>query len=159
MDAMTLGAFSIDRRGGLRPRAPDRRPRLRFAWRGRRCEAELTEGGVRLGALAGRIPSTADPLADRPAAFATLADLPGRLPPTWRLRLLPDHRIRIEAEDVLADGSPTAISIIVAMVRFALALDPYLDALDSGGAGARPNAPAGTTAGLATAGAPGTAKT
>lgn len=87
----------------------------------------MAPDGVRLAAIAGRIPSTAEPEADRDAAFAALASLPRHLPPGWRLRLLPDHRIRLEAE---AAAAPTATGVIAAMVRFALALDPHLDRLE-----------------------------
>ncbi|MBR0678737.1 hypothetical protein GXW77_21425, partial [Roseomonas alkaliterrae] len=79
------------------------------------------------------IPSTADPAADRPRAFAALARLPPRLPRGWSLRLMPDHRIRLEAETPL-ESPPNATALVAAMVRFALALDPYLDALEAEGA-------------------------
>ena len=82
----------------------------------------------------GRIPSTAEPGADRASAFATVATMPARLPPGWRLRLLPDHRIRVETV-AEPPPAPTAISLIAAMVRFALALDPYLDRLESASVG------------------------
>jgi hypothetical protein len=89
--------------------------------------------GVHLAAIAGRIPSTAEPGTDRATAFETVATLPRSLPPGWRVKLLPDHRIRLEAA---TNGAvPTATSVIAAMVRFALALDPYLDRLESASAG------------------------
>ncbi len=132
MAPLILGPFAVERNGALRPRQPGPPPALRFAWRGRRCEAALAPDGLQLAAIAGRIPSTAEAEADRAAAFAALATLPGSLPPGWRLRLLPDHRIRLEATEAAA---PTATGMIAAMVRFALALDPYLDRLDSASAG------------------------
>ena len=58
---------------------------------------------------------------------AIVAALPGLLPPGWRLRLLPDHRIQVEQETAAV---PTATGVIAAMVRFALALDPCLDRLE-----------------------------
>jgi hypothetical protein len=150
MEPLNLGPFAVDRDGALRPRQPGPPPALRFAWRGRRCEATVAPDGVQLAAVAGRIPSTAEPEADRAAAFAAVATLPGSLPPGWRLRLLPDHRIRLETE---AAAAPTATGVIAAMVRFALALDPYLDRLEQVAAGpghspppvsgARPLPPAG----------------
>lgn len=130
MQPITLGPFAVAPDGALQPRETGRRPVLRFAWRGRRCEAELTGDTLRLAAIAARIPSTAEPGSDRTGAFAALAALPRSLPPGWRLSLLPDHRIRLETAAPLA-APPTATALIASMVRFALALDPYLDRLDS----------------------------
>jgi hypothetical protein len=103
---------------------------MRFAWRGRRCEAALGPAGLSLAAVAGRVPSTADRGADRSQAFRTLAGLPRDLPPEWRLRLLPDHRILLETAMPMAPAT-TATGLVAAMVRFVLALDPYLDRLDA----------------------------
>jgi hypothetical protein len=128
---------------------PRRVPALRFAWRGRPCEARLSHGKVSLSVSAGVVPYTAERPADRPGAFAAIEALPAELPGGWRLRLLPDHRLRLEAEHDLA-APMTAIVLVGAMVRFALALDPYLDRLES----------AGVVAGVAEGSAiPGTAKT
>jgi len=135
MPPITLGPFSIDEEGALSPRSKERRPALHFAWRGRRCEAEVGDAGVTLAAFAARIPSTADPGADRERAFAAVAMLPRDLPPGWRLCLTADHRIRVETATQLP-SAPTATTLVTAMVRFALALDPYLDTLEAGGAGA-----------------------
>lgn len=115
------------------PRDGERRPALRFDFRGRRCEAEIGPQAVTLAAEAARIPSTAEIGADRTRAFATVATIPQSLPAGWRLRLTPDHRIRVEAATRLP--APTATSLVAAMVRFALALDPYLDTLEAGGTG------------------------
>lgn len=128
--SLPLGPFAVDRDGTLQPRAPGLRPTMRFAWRGRRCEAALTREEVRLAALAGRIPSTAEAPACRPGVFEAIAALPGQLPAGWRARLLPDHRLMLEASAPLSEP-PTATELVAAMVRFALALDPYLDRLDS----------------------------
>jgi len=133
MEPLILGPFAVARDGALLPREPLSPPALRFIWRGRRCEAAVAADGVRLAAIAGRIPSTAEPAADRATAFEAVATLPGALPPGWRLRLLPDHRIRLEASDSWT--APTATTVIAAMVRFVLALDPYLDRLDCASAG------------------------
>ncbi|MBW8268959.1 hypothetical protein [Caldovatus aquaticus] len=134
---LTLGPFVVGEDGVLAPRAPHRHPpRLRFAWRGRRCEASLEgPGELRLAATAGRIPSTAEAGAGgRGAAFAALGALGPTLPPGWRVALTPDHRVRFEARARLAVPA-TATGLIAALVGFALALDPYLDRLDSAGAG------------------------
>jgi hypothetical protein len=134
MQPLILGPFAVTRDGSLQPREAAEPPALCFRWRGRRCEAAVARDGVHLAAIAGRIPSTAEPGANRASAFETVATLPRSLPPGWRVKLLPDHRIRLEAATNGA-AAPTATSVIAAMVRFALALDPYLDRLDSVSAG------------------------
>ncbi|MBX9701814.1 MAG: hypothetical protein K2X74_20430 [Acetobacteraceae bacterium] len=133
MQSLTLGPFAVDAGGTLTPRAAGLRPALRFAWRGRACEAELGEDTVRMAAIAARIPSTADPGADRPGALAALATLPPAMPEGWTLRLLPDHRISLETAEPL-DSPATAVALVTRLVRFALALDPYLDRLEAAGA-------------------------
>lgn len=135
--SLTLGPFIVGEDGVLLPRAPNRHPpRLRFAWRGRRCEASLEgPGELRLAAIAGRIPSTAEAGGSgRGVAFATLGALGPTLPPGWRVALTADHRVRFEAWTRLA-APATATGLIAALVEFALALDPYLERLDSAGAG------------------------
>lgn len=132
------GPFLVEPDGALRPL---RAPALRFAWRGRPCEARVAEGRVSLRAGAGAVPYTAERPADRAGAFAAIAALPAELPGGWRLRLLPDHRLLLEAEAALP-APTTAVALVGALVGFALALDPYLDRLESAGvaaaAGARP---------------------
>jgi hypothetical protein len=132
METIPLGPFAVTPDGAIAPRAPHPAPCLRFAWRGRPCQARIDAGGVRMAVEAGRIPSTADPGADRRRAFAALADLPGHLPPGLRARLTPDHRIRVEA---LAPVAPpaNAIALIAALVRFALEIDPWLDRFEADG--------------------------
>lgn len=125
------GPFLVAPDGALRVE-PERAPTLRFAWRGRGCEARISGGTVRLSAGAGAVPYTAERAADRPAALAAIGELPGDLPPGWRLRVLPDHRLRLEAEQPLP-APTTAIALVGAMVGFALALDVYLDRLESAG--------------------------
>lgn len=134
MQPITLGAFTVDCEGAMSPRDAERRPALRFDWRGRRCEAEVGDRGVNFAAIAARIPSTAEPDADRKRAFAAVASLPPQLPPGWRLCLTPDHRIRVETAAAMP-GNTTATKLVAAMVRFALTLDPYLDTLEAGGTG------------------------
>lgn len=132
METIALGPFAVTSDGAIAPRQPLPVACLRFAWRGRACHAELGAEGVRLAVDAARIPSTADPGADRRRAFAALAQLPASLPPGWRARLLPDHRIRVEAMSRL--GAPAnPIALVSAMVRFALDLDPWLDRLEAEG--------------------------
>jgi hypothetical protein len=135
MQTLTLGPFAVHPDGILRPRAPALRPALRFAWRGRPCEAAMhgPEEGLRITAIAARVPSTAEHGAEhRRGSLAALADLPPSLPAGWRLALTPDHRVRLEAPAPLEPGrAPTAVALIAAMVRFCLALDPYLDRLEA----------------------------
>jgi hypothetical protein len=83
---------------------------------------------------AARIPSTAEGRDLRQTSFATLAALTPGLPEGWQIGLTPDHRIRFEAD--LALVPPTnSPELIAALVRFVLALDPYLDRLEGAGAG------------------------
>lgn len=132
MDTIELGRFAVAPDGALTARHLPEPPALRFAWRGRPCQAHFDPGVIRLEADAARIPSTADRPGDRPRAFAAVAALPRRLPAGWQARLLPDHRIRIEAEAPM-DNPSNATALVAALVRFALALDPYLDALEADG--------------------------
>jgi hypothetical protein len=133
---MTLGPFAVGPEGGLVPLPDARRPlALRFAWRGRRCEAVLEGAGtLGLAAVATLIPSTADPCADRGAAFAAVAALRPTLPEGWRMDLLPDHRVRVQPVASIASPS-TATGLVAALVRFALDLDSYLAALEAAGTG------------------------
>lgn len=133
MNSFTLGPFAIDPPGTLAPRDAGQRPALRFAWRGRPCEAELGTGEVRISAIAARMPSTAGRTAGRAGALAALAALPPLMPEGWTMRLLPDHRISLESAEPLA-APTTAVGLVTRLVRFALALDPYLDRLEAAGA-------------------------
>jgi hypothetical protein len=126
------GPFLVEPDGALHTTGA---PALRFAWRGRSCEARVAAGMVRLSASAGAVPYTAERPADRAAALAAIGSLPGELPAGWRLKVLPDHRLRLETERLLASPT-TATTLVGAMVGFALALDPYLDRLASAGIGA-----------------------
>ncbi len=129
MPSVSHGPFEIEPDGRLRTLRP---PRLRFAWRGRVVEAELEEGGVALSALAGALPYTAEDPGARPVAAAAVALLPAELPAGWRLRVTAEHRLRLEAVMPLPGGT-TAVLLVTAMAGFAIALDPYLDRLDSAG--------------------------
>ena len=126
------GPFLIRPDGEILPRGS---PALHFAWRGRPCEARIAKGQIALSAAAGAVPYTAERAADRPAVFALIGALPAELPAGWRLRLLPDHRLQLEAAAALP-APITAIALVAAMVRFALALDAYLDRLELAGVAA-----------------------
>jgi len=129
---MTLGPFAVAPDGTLSLRTPGLNPSIRFAWRGRICEALMVEGGLRLRAIAGRIPSTAERGADRHGTMRAVADLPSEMQEGWRLRLTADHRLAVEVQTPPRD---TAVAMVTEMVRFALALDPCLDRLEAAGAG------------------------
>lgn len=120
------GPFLVRPDGEILPQGS---PELCFAWRGRTCEARIADGRLSLSAAAGAVPYTAERPADRPAVFALIGTLPRELPIGWRLRLLPDHRLRLETDQMLP-APITAIALVGAMVRFALALDDYLDRLE-----------------------------
>ncbi|WP_137181388.1 hypothetical protein [Roseomonas sp. AR75] len=129
------GPFLVEADGSLHARET---PSLRFTWRGRGCEARLDAGRMRLSAVAGAIPYTAESPGLRAGMLAALGTLPSELPPGWRLRLLPDHRLRLESETALP-APTTATALVGQLVGFALALDPYLDRLDSAGAVSPPS--------------------
>jgi len=135
---MTLGPFNVANDGTLSPRAPGIRPVVRYTWRGRACAAELTQAGLRMTALAGRIPSTVELHADRRAVVSALTRLRDELPPGLSLHLLPDHRLLLRRHGQWrSPGTPlAALALVTEMVGFALALDPYLDQLEEAGAGA-----------------------
>lgn len=126
------GPFLVQPDGEMLPQG---HPALCFAWRGRPCEARITEGRLSLSAVAGAVPYTAERAADRPAVFALIGTLPAELPVGWRLRLLPDHRLRLETDQALP-APITATALVAAMVCFALALDRYLDRLEFAGVAA-----------------------
>jgi hypothetical protein len=58
--------------------------------------------------------------------------LPRALPGSWRLSLLPDHRVQLEAGSQVTLPI-TATDLLVELTRFALDLAPYLDLLDEAG--------------------------
>lgn len=132
MDApLQIGGFMVDRRGRLRPHRPQGRPALRFRWRGHDCTAVLGPKGLELSARAGEIPSTATAVERRGAVIRALDALPSELPPDWTLALSPSHALWLDASREIE--APTATRLIAEMVRFALALDPYLDRLSAAG--------------------------
>ena len=133
MDTIELGGFAVAPDGALTPRGlPDPR-RCASPGAGDPARPMSMPAGSGWRVDAARIPSTAERPADRPRAFAAVAGLPRNLPTGWQARLLPDHRIRIAAEAPM-DCPSNVTALVAAMVRFALALDPYLDALEAEGA-------------------------
>ncbi|WP_270933744.1 hypothetical protein [Falsiroseomonas oryzae] len=132
--AVPHGPFLITAEGELHPQ---RVPALRFAWRGRNCEARLADGTVRLSAGGGAVPYTAERQQDRAAALAEVGRLRADLASGWRLRVMPDLRLWLEADAPCPDPV-TATGLVAAMVGFVLALDPYLDRLEAAGVPASP---------------------
>lgn len=131
---LILGPFHVATDGTLTPRKPGLRPVVRYAWRGRECAAEVTDGGLRLVAMAGRLPSTAKAGTDRGAVVRAVNDMRGDLPPGLRLHLLADHRVVLRGEAPPGEQPVAAHGLVEGMVRFALSLDPLLDRLEAAGA-------------------------
>lgn len=134
-----LGPFSVDAIGRLEPIDHGAMPAFLFRWRGRLVRARFSPDGASRGTLLlrtvlGRVPSTATPHEGdrRPQAFQLLHLLPPTLPAGWRMLLLPDHGVRLEA-DTLLTLPITATDLVVELTRFLLAVAPYLDVLEAAG--------------------------
>ena len=107
-----------------------------FRWRGRPVTLQVRGAAsgcrLRLNAQAGRVPSSALAAGRRPDALQLVRLLGGVLPEGWRLRLLADHRLEVEAEEDLPE--PVLIGgLLVPATRFAIRLGPALDLLDEHG--------------------------
>ncbi len=126
-----FGPFAVDSQGRLRP-DPAEGARFRFHWRDRRIDAELHEGRLAVTALLGRVPSSAAAAAARPGAFAILSELPALVPPSWSVRLRPDHRIELAWSAPLA-GPLSAPTLLAMLTGFLVDSAPYLDLLDESG--------------------------
>lgn len=134
-----LGPFAVDAMGRLASRAPDAMPGFFFRWRGRMIRARFEpadpeRGRLVLQATLGRVPSTAGPRDSglRRQSFQLLRLLPRALPGPWRMLLLPDHRVQLEADSRVTPPL-TAVDLLVELTRFLLELAPYLDLLDEAG--------------------------
>ena len=145
-----LGPFMVDAGGRLAPVGPDASPAFLFRWRERLVRARIVQPNAAAGRLMmqvplGRVPSTAGASAARPDSFALVRLMGQALPQEWQVRLLPDHRVRLEAEASLALPI-TAVALLVEVTRFLLALAPYLDMFDERGMAepAPVSAPAGS---------------
>jgi hypothetical protein len=135
----TLGPFRVDENGRLHPNEPGSNPTFGFSWRDRPVHAVLKGDSLALQAMLGRVPSTGGVagevpprIDDRERLFILLRGLQKVLPPLWRLRLLADHRVRVEAEEPL-EWPTTATGLMTSVTQFVLALAPYLDLLDETG--------------------------
>jgi hypothetical protein len=134
-----LGPFAVDAMGRLAARGSNALPGFLFRWRGRLIRAKFEQSNWQLGQLIlqatlGRIPSTANPRdpGSRQQSFQLLQMLPRSLPSPWRMMLLPDHCVRLEAN---TQGSLpiTVTDLLAELTRFLLELAPYLDLLDEAG--------------------------
>lgn len=143
MDRRSLGSFSVDELGRIS--LPEGEAGgFGFRWRGRPVALEVrgasagAQGGassscrIRITAQAGRVPSSALAAERRPDALRLVRLLGDALPEGWRVRLLADHRLEVEAEEDLP--FPALIGeLMVPATRFAIRLGPYLDLLDEHG--------------------------
>ncbi len=134
-----LGPFAVDAEGRLSPCEPESAPAFLFRWRGRPVRARVAQAEAGTGRLVlqvtlGRVRSTASTPDEtlRPRNFTLLRWLMKSVPSTWRVGLLADHRVWLEA--VTGISLPiTAAALITETTRFALELTPYLDLLDEDG--------------------------
>ena len=130
-----LGPFTVDETGRLAPRDPRAMPAFLFRWRGRVVRARLGQEGecgfLTSRLMLGRVPSTAGALdpASRPRSFGLLHWLPHSLPAGWRLQLLADHRVLLEAR-LGIDLPITATGLLGRLAGFLLDLSPYLDLVE-----------------------------
>ena len=132
-----LGPFTVDAAGRLAPLDPDAGPAFLFRWRDRLFRARITqpdaaEGRLTMQVPLGRVPSSARAPAARPDSFALVRLTAQAFPGEWRVRLLPDHRVRLEAQASLP-LPVTAVALLAEVTRFLLALAPYLDLFDESG--------------------------
>ncbi len=137
-----LGPFKVDRQGLLSPSSPNLFPRFAVVWRNRLVQAQMhqpdptnaKQGTLSLLAQVGRVPSTGGPAnisADRGTSLGVLRQLPRLMPKGWSLRVMADHSVVVEADQVLS-LPVSAINLVTQMSLFLLALQPYLDVLDDG---------------------------
>jgi hypothetical protein len=136
-----LGPFIVNVHGRLEPGDPGQFPGFHVAWRGCPVHARLDATGgsaaapanLILSAVVGRVSSTAggDAARNRERRSATLGALQAlarSAADTLQLRLLPDHRIAVDASRPVA--LPAAASDLLTQVTcFLLDLGPYLDLL------------------------------
>jgi hypothetical protein len=137
---MTIGPFSVGRDGSLRPTGGDDSS-CGFTWViGRhKVRCRMLNERLVMRAVLCRVPSTAEggnqsvSIQLRQDVFAAVVAAKERLPKGWKIGLLPDHGIAIEA---LADlpAQTTGNHLISENVMFAIRLAPYLCFFDEIGA-------------------------
>ena len=132
-----LGPFSVDAEGRLALAHPERVPGFSVKWRERVVHARLSQstsndGVLHIHSVLGRIPSTVSDPSTRLACLSLFRALTPALPDTWRVRLLPDHRSRLETETPIT-MPVTVTTLVTVMTAFLIGLTPYLDLLDEAG--------------------------
>lgn len=133
-EPFVFGPFSVDSEGRLSPAHADLSPGFSVRWRGLTVHARLTgaapsSGRLDMHTILGRIPSSAAGAAARAASLAMLKDVPGQLPSGWRLRLMPDHRPRLD-HDVRIPLPVTVSGLVAELSAFLLELSPWLELFD-----------------------------
>ena len=137
-----LGPFVVDTAGRLGPGEPGRFPSFHLVWRGCPVHARLDGGDAAGGtlllrAIIARVPSTAGGDAARnqerrTEALGALRGLGRAAEPKLPLRLLPDHRVAVEATRPVA-LPVSAVDLLTQIACFLLDLAPYLDVLAEAG--------------------------
>jgi hypothetical protein len=134
-----LGPFSVDSEGRLSPRETEAAPAFLFRWHDRVVRARLDHADVETGRLIlevtlARVYSSASTPDEtlRPRSFMLLHWLERAVPSDWRVVLLADHRVWLEAEPRV-ELPITAAGLITEITRFALDLAPYLELMDETG--------------------------
>lgn len=133
-DTMQLGPFVIDNDGWLHPRAPGVEPDFAFRSGPIAVQARLVEWrALRMSATLGRVPFTAEDREARSRVFAALVAARGRMEDRLRLRLDPNHAIRVETLRPLARPI-SATALLATATGFVLVLNPILRLLEENGA-------------------------
>ena len=129
-----LGPFSVDDQGGLTPQ-PEGGAGFSVRWRGCVVRAALVRAAgeameLRLRAVLGRVPSSADAAERREEVLAALRALAGG---AAGVGLSADHRVVLEATRRL-EGAVTCSMLVGAVAGFMLAAAPYGDFFAESGA-------------------------
>jgi hypothetical protein len=133
-ETMQLGPFLVDREGLLRPRAPGIEPAFAFRSGSISVQARLVEWrALRLSATLGRVPFTAEDREARSRVFAALVAARHRMEDRLRLRLDPNHAIRVETLRPLS-RPVSATALLSTATGFVLVLTPILRLLEENGA-------------------------
>lgn len=138
-DPILIGPFAVSRDGSLGPREDDFVCAFSWISGAHRIRCRIEGGRIIMRAVLCRVPSTAESTPPdegirlREAVFAAVATARARLPKGWRLGLLPDHGIAIEASADLPKGT-TGTGLIAENVAFAMRLAPYLEFFSETGA-------------------------
>jgi hypothetical protein len=132
--SMPLGPFVVCAGGKLTFRAPDTEAGFSFLWHGRCFAIRLAGGQMHCAVSVGRVPSTSAGAGRREAAMPMLRRLGPLLPGGWHLRLLPDHRIQLDAMQD-QEWPATAAALMTPIIGLVLQAAPVLDLLEEAGLG------------------------